>query len=89
MRLSLWHIAASVLYNWVDELETWGHFSIGRFHQTHKDETVGDLKKNKLDVVVTTFETCRDNIDLINSFNWSAIIADEVQDYSIHVSSQK
>ena len=33
-----------------------------RYHQTHKTQTLADLKKGKLDVVITTFETCRDNI---------------------------
>ena len=69
---------ASVLYNWVDELETWGHFTVGRYHKNHKQQTVADLKKKKLDIVLTTFETCRDNIEELNSFTWTAVIADEV-----------
>ena len=31
-------------------------------HQSHKQQTLADLRKGNLDVVVTTFETCRDNI---------------------------
>ena len=37
-----------------------------------------DLDRGKLDVVVTTFETCRDNVEELNRFKWTAIIADEV-----------
>ena len=37
-----------------------------------------DLERGKLDVVVTTFETCRDNVEELNRFKWTAIIADEV-----------
>lgn len=33
-----------------------------KFHSHFKEQTLADLRKNKLDVVVTTFETCRDNV---------------------------
>jgi hypothetical protein len=42
-----------------------------------KAETLNELRRNKLEIVVTTFETCRDNIDIINSFDWEAVFADE------------
>jgi SNF2 family DNA or RNA helicase len=70
---------ASVLYNWIDELNTWGHFAIGweaafdstpwiyvcfisKFHKNEKAKTLEELRKNKLDVVITTYETCREYI---------------------------
>ena len=49
-----------------------------RYHKQHKAQTIVDLKRGKLDVVVTTFETCRDNVEELNRFKWTAIIADEV-----------
>ena len=33
-----------------------------KYHKTHKAETTQALERNKLDVVVTTYETCRDNV---------------------------
>ena len=33
-----------------------------RYHKQYKASTIADLKRDKLEVVVTTFETCRDNI---------------------------
>ena len=69
---------ASVLYNWVDELETWGYFSVGKFHKGHKNDTIRLLEKGRIDIVVTTFETCRDHVEDLNKFEWSAVIADEV-----------
>ncbi|EDV23386.1 uncharacterized protein TRIADDRAFT_11949, partial [Trichoplax adhaerens] len=67
----------SVLYNWIDELNTWGHFKVGRFHASHKDETLQQLEKGRLDVVLTTFETLRNYLDDLNSFKWLAVIVDE------------
>ena len=49
-----------------------------RYHKQHKTQAVMDLERKKLDVVVTTYETCRDNIEELNRFRWTAIIADEV-----------
>ena len=49
-----------------------------RYHKQHKAQTIADLERSKLDVVVTTFETCRDNVEELNRFKWTAIIADEV-----------
>lgn len=36
------------------------------------------LSKQSLEVVVTTFETFRENTDELNSVKWEAVIADEV-----------
>ena len=49
-----------------------------RYHKQYKTQTIADLERGKLDVVVTTFETCRDNVEELNRFQWTAIIADEV-----------
>lgn len=37
-------------------------YKFRKFHQSHKEETLAELEKGKLDVVITTFETCRDNL---------------------------
>ncbi|XP_013393762.1 DNA excision repair protein ERCC-6-like 2 isoform X1 [Lingula anatina] len=68
----------TVLYNWLDELETWGYFSVGKFHGSEKERTMADLKRGKLELVITTFETFRDNIDTVNDFPWTAVFVDEV-----------
>ena len=52
--------------------------SDSRYHKQHKAQTIVDLERGKLEVVVTTFETCRDNVEELNRFKWTAIIADEV-----------
>ncbi|XP_056020257.1 DNA excision repair protein ERCC-6-like 2 isoform X3 [Ostrea edulis] len=68
----------SVLYNWMDEFEAWGYFRVGKYHGNEKAECLHKLGKHRLEIVVTTFETFRENMDELNSFEWEAVITDEV-----------
>ena len=52
----------SVLYNWKDELETWGHFNTGLFHGNAKEDTLQRAFRGRLDVVLTTYETMRNHL---------------------------
>lgn len=67
----------SVLYNWIDELNTWGYFSVGKFHRQNKEEVMENVHSGKVEVVMTTHETMRINIDMLNIVEWSAVILDE------------
>ena len=58
-----------------------------RYHKQYKAQTLTDLERGKLDVVVTTFETCRDNVEELNRFKWAAIIADEVHKIKVFIFS--
>ncbi|KAI8773176.1 DNA excision repair protein ERCC-6 2, partial [Biomphalaria glabrata] len=69
---------SAVVYNWLDELNTWGYFIVRKFHGSDKDVCLSDLKKGKLEIVVTTFETYRDNLVSLNQIEWEAIFVDEV-----------
>ena len=53
---------SSVLYNWEDELNTWGYFKVAKFHGASKTETMEKAKRGKLEVVLTTYETFRNHI---------------------------
>ncbi|XP_074643856.1 uncharacterized protein LOC141900733 [Tubulanus polymorphus] len=68
----------SVLYNWIDELETWGYFVAGRFHLSQKEATLSNIRKGKLEIVLTTFDTLREHIAVLNEFRWKAVVVDEV-----------
>ncbi|XP_065069510.1 DNA excision repair protein ERCC-6-like 2 isoform X2 [Rhopilema esculentum] len=68
---------SSVLYNWEDELNTWGYFSISRFHRASKTETIEKAKRRKLDVVLTTYETFRSHVEEMNAIDWICIVMDE------------
>ena len=56
------------MYNWRDELETWGHFKTGLFHGNAREATLERASRGRLDVAVTTYETMRNHlVSLLNS----------------------
>ncbi|KFQ70066.1 Putative DNA repair and recombination protein RAD26-like, partial [Phaethon lepturus] len=67
----------SVLYNWKDELDTWGYFKVSVLHGSKKDEDLSRIKQGKCEVALTTYEVLRLYLDEFNSVEWSAVIVDE------------
>ncbi|XP_061233523.1 DNA excision repair protein ERCC-6-like 2 isoform X1 [Neopsephotus bourkii] len=67
----------SVLYNWKDELDTWGYFKICVLHGSKKDDDFSRIKQGKCEVALTTYEVLRLYLDEFNSVEWSAVIVDE------------
>lgn len=67
----------SVLYNWKDELDTWGYFRVTVLHGSKKDNELTRLKQRKCEIALTTYETLRLCLEELNSLEWSAIIVDE------------
>ncbi|XP_075684937.1 DNA excision repair protein ERCC-6-like 2 isoform X2 [Rhinoderma darwinii] len=68
----------SVLFNWRDELETWGYFKLTIIHGNRKDFELERLRQGKYEIALTTYETLRLCLDDIDSIQWSAVIVDEV-----------
>ncbi|XP_014792158.1 PREDICTED: DNA excision repair protein ERCC-6-like 2 isoform X1 [Calidris pugnax] len=67
----------SVLYNWKDELDTWGYFKVSVLHGSKKDNDLSRIKQGKCEVALTTYEILRLYLDEFNSVEWSAVIVDE------------
>ncbi|KAM4615933.1 DNA excision repair protein ERCC-6-like 2 isoform 2-T2 [Polymixia lowei] len=67
----------SVLYNWKDELDTWGHFQCVVVHGLRKEEELTRIRKGRSEIALTTYETLRLCLDQFNSIGWSAVIVDE------------
>nr|XP_023400449.1 DNA excision repair protein ERCC-6-like 2 isoform X2 [Loxodonta africana] len=67
----------SVLYNWRDELDTWGYFRVIVLHGNKKDSELIRVKQGKCEIALTTYETLRLCLDEFNSLEWSAVIVDE------------
>nr|XP_025043681.1 DNA excision repair protein ERCC-6-like 2 isoform X2 [Pelodiscus sinensis] len=67
----------SVLYNWKDELDTWGYFRVTILHGSRKDNELSRIKQGKFEIALTTYETLRLCLDELNSLEWSAVIVDE------------
>ncbi|KAI0668887.1 P-loop containing nucleoside triphosphate hydrolase protein [Trametes maxima] len=71
---------SSVVGNWEREFETWGFFELGMYvgPPSARGDVLTDFKLGRLDVLVTSFEVARIDIDLIDELPWSCIIIDEV-----------
>ncbi|XP_023620802.1 DNA excision repair protein ERCC-6-like 2 isoform X1 [Myotis lucifugus] len=67
----------SVLYNWRDELDTWGYFRVTILHGNKKDNELIRIKQRKCEIALTTYETLRLCLEELNSLEWSAVIVDE------------
>lgn len=67
----------SVLYNWKDELDTWGYFRVTVLHGNKKDNELLRIRQRKCEIALTTYETLRLCLDELNSLEWSAVIVDE------------
>ncbi|KGL80016.1 Putative DNA repair and recombination protein RAD26-like, partial [Tinamus guttatus] len=67
----------SVLYNWKDELDTWGYFKVAILHGSKKDDDLNRIRQGKCEVALTTYEILRLYLDEFNSVEWSAVIVDE------------
>ncbi|KAF9529073.1 P-loop containing nucleoside triphosphate hydrolase protein [Crepidotus variabilis] len=71
---------STVVHNWEREFETWGYFEVGLYNGAPKEReaVIHDFKLGRLDVVVTTFDLARRDIDILDDLPWSCIIVDEV-----------
>ncbi|XP_030852582.1 DNA excision repair protein ERCC-6-like 2 [Strongylocentrotus purpuratus] len=68
----------SVLYNWLDEFETWTHCIVARYHGKERDDTLRRAMRGRLDAVLTTYETYRLYQDDLLTVSWDAVFVDEV-----------
>ncbi|KJA22162.1 hypothetical protein HYPSUDRAFT_164868 [Hypholoma sublateritium FD-334 SS-4] len=71
---------STVVHNWQREFETWGYFEVGMYNGQRKDreDVLHDFKLGRFDVVVTSFDLARRDIDILDELPWSCIIVDEV-----------
>lgn len=58
----------SVLYNWKDELDTWGHFRVVVVHGVKKDEELVRVQRGRCEIALTTYETLRICLDQFNRY---------------------
>lgn len=56
----------SVLYNWKDELDTWGYFQSVVVHGLRREEELARIKNGRIEIALTTYETLRLCLDQFN-----------------------
>ncbi|KAF5375367.1 hypothetical protein D9615_008005 [Tricholomella constricta] len=71
---------STVVHNWQREFETWGYFEVGLYNGNRKERepVLHDFKMGRLDVVLTTFDLARRDIDILDSLPWTCVFVDEV-----------
>ncbi|KAG6856842.1 hypothetical protein H0H87_012900 [Tephrocybe sp. NHM501043] len=71
---------STVVHNWQREFETWGYFEVGMYNgnQKERDPVLRDFKMGRLDVVLTTFDIARREIETLDSLPWTCVFVDEV-----------
>eukprot|EP00095_Tigriopus_kingsejongensis_P000343 maker-scaffold194_size270518-snap-gene-1.28 protein:Tk00343 transcript:maker-scaffold194_size270518-snap-gene-1.28-mRNA-1 annotation:"hypothetical protein CAPTEDRAFT_223034" len=69
---------ASVMFNWAEELDKFGYFIVEKFHARDRDSILRLVKRGEVEILLTTFETARENINELNDVDWDAVIVDEV-----------
>lgn len=57
----------SVLYNWKDELDVWGHFQCVVVHGLRKEEELARINNGRTEIALTTYETLRLCLNEFNS----------------------
>ncbi|KAJ4299518.1 hypothetical protein N0V90_004763 [Kalmusia sp. IMI 367209] len=69
----------TLMQNWEDELEKWGWWEVYRYHGNPADRrgVLGAARKGMLEIMITTYDTYRNNESEINTVDWDCVIADE------------
>ena len=69
----------TLMQNWQDELEKWGWWEVYRCHGAPADRkgTLNAARKGMLEIMITTYDTYRNNESDINTIDWDCVIADE------------
>ncbi|KAI0270605.1 P-loop containing nucleoside triphosphate hydrolase protein [Gloeopeniophorella convolvens] len=70
---------SSVVNVWTREFDKWGHFEVGAYIGTpsERERVLRDFTLGRLDVVVTSFDTARRSVALLDSLPWTVLIVDE------------
>ncbi|KAF7307755.1 RAD26-like SNF2 family DNA-dependent ATPase [Mycena kentingensis (nom. inval.)] len=68
----------SVTGNWDRELEKWGYFEAELYMGPNRADVLKEFKMGKLDILITTHDTARLDIQLLDDLPFSCIIVDEV-----------
>ncbi|KAL1596368.1 hypothetical protein SLS60_009014 [Paraconiothyrium brasiliense] len=69
----------TLMRNWEDELNVWGWWEVYRYHGNPADKKgiLNAARKGMLEIMVTTYDTYRNNESDINTIDWDCVIADE------------
>ncbi|EQL02057.1 SNF2-related protein [Ophiocordyceps sinensis CO18] len=67
----------SLIMNWKNEMNRWGWWHIDVFHGANKDDVLDTARSGLLEIMITTYETYKNNRSSINMVQWDLVVADE------------
>ncbi|KAI0377281.1 P-loop containing nucleoside triphosphate hydrolase protein [Hypomontagnella monticulosa] len=67
----------SLIQNWKNELNRWGWWDVDLFHGAGKDDVLGAARAGRLEIMITTYTTYKNNCDEVNRVAWDVVVADE------------
>ncbi|KAF2168470.1 hypothetical protein M409DRAFT_65439 [Zasmidium cellare ATCC 36951] len=70
---------SALMANWANELDRWGWWKVYKYHgnPAAKEEALSAAEKGRLEVMITTYTTYKNNQDTINDIDWDCVVADE------------
>ncbi|KAH8833776.1 P-loop containing nucleoside triphosphate hydrolase protein [Flagelloscypha sp. PMI_526] len=70
---------STIVWNWQREFRTWGYFEVGLYmgKKEERERVLKDFVLGRLDVVVTSHDLARMDIELLDTLSWSVIFIDE------------
>ncbi|QUC15879.1 uncharacterized protein UV8b_00120 [Ustilaginoidea virens] len=67
----------SLIMNWKNELQRWGWWHVDVYHGSNKEDILGTARAGLLEIMITTYDTYKNNRSAVNMVTWDAVIADE------------
>jgi len=67
----------TLMQNWQNELKRWGWWQTSIYHGTNRDEVLESARMGRIEIMITTYTTYRNEKDSINLVDWDACVADE------------
>ncbi|KAF8853093.1 hypothetical protein BDZ45DRAFT_677903 [Acephala macrosclerotiorum] len=68
----------SVMQNWKNELERWGWWWAEIYHDPkNREATLKQAESGRLEVLITTYHSYKNNKDKLNMVPWDCVVADE------------
>ncbi|KAI6090524.1 P-loop containing nucleoside triphosphate hydrolase protein [Hypoxylon rubiginosum] len=67
----------SIIQNWKNELDRWGWWGTDLYHGAGKDDVLGAARAGRLEIMITTYTTYKNNRDQVNRIPWDVVVADE------------
>lgn len=67
----------TLIRNWQSEFERWGWWHVDVYHGPDKGQALLAAKSGRVEILITTYTTYRNNRSSVNMVEWDCVVADE------------